>query len=415
MGVKKKIKNLSRKNYILKKIVEKSVLLKRKIQYQKISKNVNMDDKLIFFESFFARKYECSPKAIYEFMKDNPEYSDFKFIWAFKNPDCMARYFENENVKLVKPNSREYMIAFAKAKYWVRNTRVPQYIVKKHEQVYIQCWHGTPLKRIGCDIKVKGNNPLSSNKTVRRQYRQDASNYTYMISPSRYCSERFVSAFDLNSFGKSNAIVETGYPRNDELFHYDYEKVNLIKTNINIPLDKKVLLYAPTFRDNQHKLGVGFTYNLNLDLNEMREKLQNQYVILLRLHYHVANKIDLTDFKGFAFDVSKYDDINDLYAVSDILITDYSSVFFDYANLKRPIIFYMYDLEEYKNISRDFYFDLQELPGPIVKKEKDLLDMIDKIDILEEKYKSKYMQFNKKFNYLDDGYASKRVVERCIK
>ena len=135
----------------------------------------------------------------------------------------------------------------------------------------------------------------------------------------------------------------------------------------------------------------------------------------MRLHYLVANKLDLTNLNDFAYDVSKYDDINELYIISDILVTDYSSVFFDYANLKRPIIFYMYDLKEYQCEIRDFYIDLDELPGPIIEREEDLINSIKNIKEYNKKYNDKYVKFSKKYNYLDDGQAAKRVVEECIK
>ena len=113
--------------------------------------------------------------------------------------------------------------------------------------------------------------------------------------------------------------------------------------------------------------------------------------------------------------MSEHDDVNDCYIMSDLIITDYSSVFFDYANLKRPMIFYMYDLEEYKGKLRDFYFDLEELPGPIVKTQLELEDEILNIKEYEEKYGEKYKKFNDKFNYLDDGQASKRVIKKIFK
>lgn len=110
-----------------------------------------------------------------------------------------------------------------------------------------------------------------------------------------------------------------------------------------------------------------------MDLHKFQKELGDEYIILMRLHYFISNSIDITEFENFAYDVSSHDDVNELYLISDILITDYSSVFFDYANLKRPIIFYMYDLKEYQNEIRDFYIDLDELPGPIVTEQEELI------------------------------------------
>ena len=169
-------------------------------------------------------------------------------------------------------------------------------------------------------------------------------------------------------------------------------------------------MYAPTFRDNQHTSGLGYTYNLGIDFDKLKKELNKDYIILFRTHYFISNSFDFSKYKDFIYDVSDYDDINELYIISDILLTDYSSVFFDFANLKRPMLFYMYDLDDYKNNLRDFYFDLDILPGPIVKTENDLINEIKNIDDYNKIYSDKYKKFNQKFNYLDDGNATKRVV-----
>ena len=134
---------------------------------------------------------------------------------------------------------------------------------------------------------------------------------------------------------------------------------------------------------------------------------------MFRAHYFVANSFNFDKYKDFVYDVSNYSDINDLYVISDLLITDYSSVFFDYSILKRPIIFYMYDLDNYKSKLRDFYIDLHELPGEIVQKEEDLVKVIEKSNNF--RYNDKYKKFNNKFTYLEDGKATERVVSEIFK
>ena len=160
---------------------------------------------------------------------------------------------------------------------------------------------------------------------------------------------------------------------------------------------------------------MGYTYDLEIDFNSLKKKFSKDYVILFKPHYFIANKIDLTKYKGFVYNVANYDEINDIYLVSDLLITDYSSVFFDYANLKRPIIFYMYDYDDYKNNLRDFYISLDELPGPITKTQKELENYISNINKYSLEYKDKYKKFNDKYNYLDDGNASERVISSIFK
>ena len=181
-------------------------------------------------------------------------------------------------------------------------------------------------------------------------------------------------------------------------------------------MDKKVILYAPTFRDNQHTSGMGYTYALNIDFDRLKEKIGKDYVIIFRTHYFIANSFDFEKYKGFIYNMSNHDDVNDCYVLSDIIVTDYSSVFFDFANLKRPMLFYMYDLEEYKEELRGFYFEIEDvLPGPIVKTQEELEQEILNIESYYEKYKDKYETFNKKFNYLDGKDCSKKVIKEIFK
>ena len=302
------------------------------------------------------------------------------------------------------------------AKYWIFNFKIADYIKPKKEQVFLQCWHGTPLKRLGCDL-THFDNQLNTSKEMKKRYKIEAEKFSYFISPSKYCTEKFISAWNLKEIGKENIIIEKGYPRNDFLFKYTKEDVTRIKQKIlgeNIT-DKKIILYAPTYRANQHKSGVGYVYKEEVDFTKMREKLGKDYIILFRPHYFVANAFDFEKYKGFVYNVSDIDDINELYIISDMLITDYSSVFFDYANLKRPMIFYMYDLEYYRDKSNGFYFDVEkELPGKIVKTDDDLINEILRVT-KDFKYDERYKKFNDKYNYLDDGNASKRVIEEVIK
>ena len=416
-SLKSKIKvagvNLAKKNKAFRKILRKTLNKKKEIDYHKFYKKYEVDDKVILFESFGGRNYTCSPKAIYEKMITMDKFNDYTFVWAFKNiEDHNVKPFKN--LIIIKSGSDDYYKYCSMAKYWIVNSIMPENIKKKDNQVYVQCWHGTPLKRLRYDIKVNGSS-LNSVEEIRYRNDIDAKRFDYFISPSKFCTEKFTSAFNLVNLGKENIIIEKGYPRNDRLFSFTNDDVEDIKNKLGIPKDKKIILYAPTFRDNQHTSGVGYTYNLGIDFDTLMNKINEEYVILFRTHYFVANSIDLSKYEGFIYDVSRYDDINDLYIISDLLITDYSSVFFDYANLKRPMLFYMYDLDDYKNNLRDFYISLEELPGPIVEKEEDLLNEINNIDNYDKKYREKYNVFNEKYNYLDDKDSSMRVIEYLFK
>ncbi len=409
--VKTKLLNIGKKHHWFLSLLRKVRFSVGRLRYLKFYNKNNTDSKIVVFEAYMGRQYVCSPKAIYLHMLSDKCFDDFKFVWVFKKPENFKYLEKNKNTVVVKYGSKEFLDYYSKAKYWVTNSRLNEVIKKKDDQVYIQCWHGTPLKKLGYDIQVDGGNAMNSIKDIRKKYSVDSARYTYMIAPSDFACEKFASAFHLSD---KNILQTLGYPRNDFLYNFSENDVASIKEKLNIETDKKIILYAPTWRDDQHEAGQGYTYKINLGFDCLKECFEDEYIILFRSHYFISNKINLDEYKGFVYNVSDYDDINELYIISDLLITDYSSVFFDYANLNRPILFYMYDYDDYKNHLRDFYFDLSELPGPIVKTEDDLIKEIKLLGEYEEKYGRIYRDFNNKFNYLEDGNSSQRVIERCI-
>ena len=320
----------------------------------------------------------------------------------------------NKNTKVINMKSKEFYKVLGKAKYWIFNYKIQDYIFPKENQVFVQCWHGTPLKRLGCDLE-HFNNAMNIVSEIRKRYHIEASKFSYFLSPSKFASEKFITAWDLEKVNKTDIMLEEGYPRNDFLINYNKEDIARIKKALNIENEtRKILLYAPTYRDNQHTAGLGYTYKTEVDFDKLKKDLSKEYIILFRAHWLVAQDFDFEKYKDFVIDVSNYDDINELYVISDMLITDYSSVFFDYANLKRPIIFYMYDLAAYRDDIRGFYLELNELPGNIIEKEEELIKEIKLLSNNFE-YNEKYEKFNNKFNYLDDGQATKRAVEKIIK
>lgn len=414
----KKIKtmliNIAKKNLIFRKLFRKTLNLYRYIRYKLIGMGQKVDPKMILFSCFNGKSYADSPKAIYNYIKNNPKYSEYKFIWAFKNPENYKELEEtNKSTMIVTVNTREYEKYLAKAKYWIFNYRAADHQYPKKNQIFLQCWHGTPLKRLGYDLN-NPDNVLNTKREIRYKYKIDAKKFKYLLSPSKFATEKFISAWNLKKVKKENCIIEKGYPRNDFLINYTIDDIRKIKERLGInEVNKKIILYAPTWRDNQHESGVGYTYKTEVDFNKLQKELGQECIILFRAHYLVANEFDFEKYKGFIYDVSKVDDINELYVISDMLITDYSSAFFDYANLKKPIIYYMYDFENYRNEMRGFYIDLEELPGNIVKTENELIEDI-KNKTTNFKYDEKYKKFSQKYNYLDDGNASRRVVERIL-
>ena len=369
-----------------------------------------IDDKLVYFQTFSGRGYSDSPKAMYEYMLSASEYSDFRFVWSFKEPERFA-FLKNDRTDIVKFRTGADNIALRTAKYWITNYRMLNHQYPRRGQVYVQCWHGTPLKRLGYDLE-SSDNVMNSGAEIREKYRSDAKKFSYILSPSPFCTEKFASAWNLVRTKQTHKIIEEGYPRNDRLINTTPEERTALRQQLGVD-GKKVILYAPTWRDNQHTSGEGYTYKTEVDFDKLREALGDEYVILFRAHYLVANSFDFDKYKGFVEDVSSYSDINELYIAADILITDYSSVFFDYANLRKPMIFYMYDLEEYANDLRGFYISLDELPGPIVRDEDALTTEVRACGGWEPDEKCE--AFCAKYNPKDDGHASERVLRRIIR
>lgn len=369
-----------------------------------------VDESLVYFQTFSGRGYSDSPKAIYNYMLGAEEYKDYRFVWSFREPEKYIKEFpelSDARTQVVKYRTREDNKALRIAKYWISNYRMLDHQYPRKEQVYLQCWHGTPLKRLGYDLTASDNS-MNSIEEIREKYRTDARKFKYLLSPSAFCTEKFASAWNLLKTGQTDKIIEVGYPRNDRLINVTEGERTELRERLSVA-DRKVILYAPTWRDNQHTSGEGYTYKTEVDFDKLRDALGDEYVILFRAHYLVANSFDFERYGGFIRDVSHYSDINDLYIASDILVTDYSSVFFDYANLLKPVIFYMYDLTDYASELRGFYIPLEELPGPIVQDEESLIAEIKNND--GRMPDAAYVDFHKKYNPLDDGHASERVVE----
>ena len=224
------------------------------------------------------------------------------------------------------------------------------YIIKRKGCTYIQTWHGTPLKKLALDLEavfMAGEKDISDYK---RNFYNNAQTWDYLISQNSYSTEIFRRAF-----GFTKEILEIGYPRNDILFHKNNkEDIEKIKKELGLPLDKKIILYAPTWRDNEFHGNGRYKFNPRIDFSLLMKQLKDDTVMIVKYHYLVMDQIDWSPYQGFIYTYDMSYDISLLYLVSDMLITDYSSVMFDYSILKRPILFYCYDLNEYKNTLRDF-------------------------------------------------------------
>ncbi|HGH5431556.1 TPA: bifunctional glycosyltransferase family 2 protein/CDP-glycerol:glycerophosphate glycerophosphotransferase [Staphylococcus pseudintermedius] len=371
-------------------------------KYFLTDKDENVNNKTVVFESFGGKNYSDSPKYIYEYMKDH--YPELNYRWVFTNPE--TNRVPGEALK-VKKNSAAYYQAYSEAKVWVSNARLPLFLNKKENQTYIQTWHGTPLKRLANDMKVV-RMPGTTTSLYKRNFHKETSRWDYLISPNRYSSEIFRTAFWM----PAEKTLEIGYPRNDILVNRadDVALQAEIREELNIQEGKKIIMYAPTWRDDEFVKKGSYTFKLKIDLARLQETIGDDYVVLLRMHYLIANALDLKGFEDFAIDVSNYNDISRLYLISDCLITDYSSVMFDYGILKRPQLFFPYDIEKYATELRGFYIDYHnDLPGPIYTDPDALIEGLKNIELIRETYQDQIEAFHQRFCSMENGRAAQYI------
>lgn len=309
---------------------------------------VKTDDKLILFVSYGGRYFNDSPRTIYDYMKTDRRFSDYKLVWAFRNVK------EYADVDAVKIDSIKYYITALKARCWITNNMVERALnFKGKKTYYFHTTHVTLPKLMGYDAE-KLNNFRS-----RSKYKYDCS-----CAQSKYEGKLQLSMFGL----KSDQVLLCGYPKNDRLAHVTQVERDNIRNKLGINSNRIVILYAPTYRENnlsEMKSPVDFT--------RWRNRLGDNYLVLFRAHPVVANVTEFDPDDDFIRDVSAYPDNVELMIASDLLVSDYSGIFFEYAVLNKPMYCFAYDYDEYTKL-RPLYFDIRkELPSG---EENEVLEMI---------------------------------------
>jgi len=364
-----------------------------KTKYEMFRK-LPINPKRIMFESMWGKQFSCNPRYLYEYINEN--YPDYECIWSFVDEHKSI----TGNAKRVRKHSLKYYYYLATSKFFCDNVNFENDFIKRNEQVYIQTMHGTPLKTLGLDVKQDFN----SQESVK-QYIHRCSRWDYLLVQSDY-----VAGLSKECFDYDGEILKLGYPRSDILYSKNNsDEINKLKEKLRLPLDKKVILYAPTWRMKND-------FELMLDLNSFKKSLSDEYVLVLRMHHLAGNKLNQLENDDFIFDLSEYGSMEELYLVSDILITDYSSAMFDYAILDRPILLFTYDMEEYINSIRGTYFDLEKYnPGPILYTSKEVENAIINIEHIEKKYKENRHEFQEKFNQYESGKSSELIFNKVFK
>lgn len=347
---------------------------------------VPMDEKMIIF-SGHTRKYNDSPRTIYEYMIAHPEYAGYKFVWALEDPANVE--VPGPAIK-IKADTLEYFKYTLRAKYWITCVNIERSLqYKKKKCIYLNTWHGVAFNCIG---NAAGG---------RKDY--DFSHIDFFCYESDYQKTIFKRDFNV----REEALIPTGLPRNDALYHVTKREVIEIKKRLGLPLDKKVIMYAPTWRDSYDK-GASYAIRPPMDLAKWKEKLKDEYVLLFRTHAYTTKLLGVK-FDDFCLDYTSYPVINDLFKVADILISDYSACIADYSILERPVISFAYDYEDYKS-TRGLYIDFsKEMPNGIFETEDQVINHILTMDYDSECIKTRDMIKNK-FTYLG-GHAT----ETCVK
>ncbi len=305
--------------------------------------------------------------------------------------------------------TREYFDALARSAWIVSNDDMQLPFRKRDGQFYLQTWHGTLLKRVGFDIT---NPQFISGTAYFDHLARDVAQWDLLLSPNPFSTPLMRRAFRYEG-----EIGEYGYPRNDLLCRPDPGVVaESVRSRLGLPAGKRVVLYAPTWRDNQvYANGRRYRFDMRLDLDQAWQALGEDYVFLIRGHHQMADDVPAGMRPGFAVNVTAYPDISELYLVSDVLVTDYSSAMFDYAVTGRPMLFFTYDLAEYRDNLRGFYLDFEaEVPGPLLATSGEVCSALEDIESVTDSYRVRYERFVSRFCPLDDGKAAARVCDRVF-
>ena len=352
------------------------------------------NNKIIFF-SYYGSQYGGNPKYISQYIQENYPSDRFDVVWVF-NDLSSKQYLKG--VRKVRTMSLKYFYELCTAKVVITNYRTTELYKKRKNQYYIQTWHSSlRLKQIEKDAE----NALPAHYI--RMAKKDSLKCDLLLAGCKYSTEIFNRAFWYNG-----EIFEHGTPRNDLLFENGEDKKREIYEKLNIPDHKKVLLYAPTFRKGNN-LDV---YDVNFErlAHTLASKFGGEWTILVKLHPHLASKSSEIISDRNVMDVSSFDDIQELLLIADVLLTDYSSLMFDFSITNKPCFLFVPDLIEYKSQDRGLYFDLEELPFHTSLNQTELEEEIREFDL--NKYKHDLERFLNRVGSFENGKASEQLVKR---
>jgi CDP-glycerol glycerophosphotransferase len=350
--------------------------------------------KVVYFT--YRGLFADNPRAVYEGLLTRDDL-DLRHTWL-----CVPKTRDTypDGVETILYNTPEAAAALGEADVVVANDCMSMPWTKKPGATYLQTWHGTPLKRIHHDAPVRPGWLDNPDKDVAR--------WDYLLSPNAVSTERLRHAFRF-----TGTVSETGYPRNDVMNRPDRADIRArVRRELGLADGTTAVLYAPTWRDDLVFDHAGERdFEVPIDLTAFAERLGTDHVLLLRLHSMVAGRLAIPPGAPVV-DVSDRPESADLYLAADMLVTDYSSAMFDFAVTGKPMVFYTYDLEHYRDDVRGFYFDLTEVaPGPLVFTSEELIEAIADSDVAASPPADRYAEFQRTFCSLEDGHATDRVLD----
>ncbi|GAA2981900.1 hypothetical protein GCM10010447_08100 [Streptomyces fulvorobeus] len=353
----------------------------------------------VVFESHMGKCYGDSPRALYEEVRRQG--LRLHCVWSYESsPQGFPA-----DARLVRRWSWRYLWALARAEYWVDNQGFPQNLRKRPGTTYLQTWHGSAYKRMGFDeTRVR-----MQNAPQRRRLQEAVRRFDHFLVRSAHDVHTLARAYRL----PADRLLATGYPRNDALLAArarDESEGRLprpaLAAALGIPDHKKVVLYAPTFRGGPGKRK---RRRLPLDVARFAERFGDEYTLLVRAHYLEAARLPVCP-PGTVLDVSAHHDVTELLTLADALITDYSSIMFDYVLLDRPVVLFAPDLDAYA-AARGSYFDLREkAPGPLVETEEELFAVLGRLKATDIEFRQARAAFAEEFGHHDKGDAARAVV-----
>ncbi|HEX2084825.1 MAG TPA: CDP-glycerol glycerophosphotransferase family protein [Solirubrobacteraceae bacterium] len=349
-----------------------------------------------FVYNSFEGRYSDSPRAIYEALARRDGRRHHLWLADPAHVDAFP-----DGVETVPYGSPRCVEALEAADVLVANVHTDLVWTKRPETTYLQTWHGTPLKRIHWDVRWAPPGRLD-------RLQRDVDQWDLLVSPNRASTPLLRRAFRYD-----REVLETGYPRNDLLNAPRRDEVRArVRRALGIDHGVTAVLYTPTWRDDVVFGEGGKQFSLELDVEAFAERLGHDHVLLLRLHYMLTGRLAAVEHPAVR-DVSFHPEVAELYLAADAMVTDYSSTMFDFAVTGKPMLFYTYDLADYQDRQRGFYFDFApEAPGPLVETTGELIEALRDLPAVAARYADRYERFRAKYCHLEDGRATERVIAR---